>query len=192
MKKITKQCSVCNKSFTVWFCRRKQKCCSRYCMFILQKGSGHPNWKGGKLIVTGGYVHIHMPSHPFCTAQGYVMEHRLKMEDKLKRYLDRTEVVHHINGIKNDNRIENLELCANLSEHIKTNHLQQLLGENNYNWNGGKVKKSCIICNAIYYVDPFLKNKSYFCSLKCVGIARSSGLFKKQEQEIVPDNEVKK
>jgi len=74
-------------------------------------------WKNGKFKTYSGYIIIHYPNHPFCNVQGYVFEHRLIMEKKLGRYLKSKEIVHHINGIKEDNRIENLMLFKNNSEH---------------------------------------------------------------------------
>lgn len=59
------------------------------------------------------------PNHPFATLKGYVMEHRILMEIFLDRYLEPCEIVHHINGITNDNRIENLQLFVNQNEHEK-------------------------------------------------------------------------
>jgi hypothetical protein len=66
-------------------------------------------WKGGR-VVKRGYVLIWNKSHPHANAQGYVLEHRLVMEEKVGRYLERTETVHHKNGIRGDNRPVNLEL----------------------------------------------------------------------------------
>jgi len=80
-------------------------------------GKRNPNWKGGKHIKLG-YILIYSPDHPYRNSTGYVREHRLVMEKHLGRYLNKDEVVHHLNGIKGDNRIENLELMTN-AEHTK-------------------------------------------------------------------------
>jgi len=80
-------------------------------------GDKNPNWKGGRKK-TLGYWLIWKPEHPLARSKGYVCEHRLVMEKKLGRYLDKKELVHHINGKKDDNRLENLELFSSLGKHI--------------------------------------------------------------------------
>ena len=79
----------------------------------------HPNWKGGKTITTKGYIMIKNYKHPRGDKQNYIAEHILIMEKKLGRYLTPEERVHHINGIKNDNKIENLYTYNNTSKHNK-------------------------------------------------------------------------
>jgi len=74
-----------------------------------KKGDKHPLWKGGR-AKAGSYIKIKMPEHPDATIEGYVLEHRLVMENYLKRRLLPFEEVHHRNGVKDDNAIENLEL----------------------------------------------------------------------------------
>jgi hypothetical protein len=84
-----------------------------------RSGAGHPEWKGGRVINKDGYVGIYSPGHPtFHKTHKYVLEHRLVMEKHLGRYLTKEEVVHHRNGVKDDNRIENLELFATNGEHL--------------------------------------------------------------------------
>lgn len=77
-------------------------------------GHNNPNWKGGRMITNKGasYVYIYAPNHPNKTANNNILEHRFVMEQHLKRYLTPEEIVHHINHIKNDNRIENLALVS--------------------------------------------------------------------------------
>jgi hypothetical protein len=70
------------------------------------KGEKNISWKGGR-NKSDGYIRIWKPDHPLNNG-GYVLEHRLVMEKKIGRFLNKNEVVHHINGIRNDNRKENL------------------------------------------------------------------------------------
>lgn len=84
----------------------------------IRRGKDHPNWKGGRRLTKEGYVTVLTPDHPRTGKDGYVLEHRLIMERELGRYLEPQEIVHHKNGIKDDNRIENLALYAKKGGHL--------------------------------------------------------------------------
>jgi len=69
-------------------------------------------WKGGRLKTTQGYIRIANPKWPGPGQKRYVFEHRYQMEVHLNRPLNKDEHVHHINSIRDDNRIENLTLIS--------------------------------------------------------------------------------
>ena len=68
---------------------------------------------------SSGYIRRLVPKHPFADKSGYVYEHRLIVEKQIGRYLHRWEVAHHINGIKNNNKPQNLMAFRNQKTHIE-------------------------------------------------------------------------
>lgn len=91
---------------------------------VIKYGKDHPSWKGGEYINDSGYVLKLHRNHPSNVRKPYLREHRLILEAHLGRILTKDEIVHHINGNKTDNRLENLMIVTR-SEHIKM-HRDQL------------------------------------------------------------------
>lgn len=73
--------------------------------------------KGTGSITTAGYKYISRKGHPNSGKKGAILEHKYVMSLHLNRPLTNEETVHHKNGIRDDNRIENLELWS--SRHPK-------------------------------------------------------------------------
>lgn len=117
-------CVVCGKHCTVYRSPSATHpvTCSLACTGVKQRGSSNPSFSGGRHTADTGYVRILNPSHPESDSRGYVYEHRLVMEQSLGRRLNPGEVVHHINHVRDDNRLENLRVFASHSEHIKFHH----------------------------------------------------------------------
>ncbi len=114
-------------------------------------GSNNGNWHGGKTTTNRGYKKVLKKGHPRGDRDGYVLEHILVMEKHLGRYLDRKEVVHHINHNKLDNRIENLKLYSSHAEHLKE-HNKKL----------GKIVR-CDTCGKEFYKKRCKLSKYNFC-----------------------------
>lgn len=109
-----------------------------------------PSFFKGKYTTNTGYVFIYSPDHPFAIQRKrYVFEHRLVMEKHLGRYLKPEEQVHHINEVRNDNRIENLKLFANNSEH-KREHARTFPSG----------KKKCTFCKKTKVLNKFPYRKT--------------------------------
>ena len=80
---------------------------------------------GHSKVRNDGYIAIYTPDHPDSNSEGYVMEHHLIMEEHIGRRIKKNEVVHHINRIRDDNDIKNLQLMTfkeHCSFHMKERH----------------------------------------------------------------------
>ena len=104
--------------------KRKHPCilCGRLCKALVCQLCSSTNRYYDK---HGGYVFLRMPSYPGSKKNGTILEHRYVMEQFLGRQLTSNEVVHHLNGVRNDNRIQNLALVTEKS-HPKNTYIKLL------------------------------------------------------------------
>ena len=132
---VTLSCETCKKAYHPWRKDRPSRYCSSACMPGVKRqipdqacaNCGNmfrpTNWtrsycsrhcyktaKRGRVKAPGGYIAVYQPDHPNAWHNGNIFEHRLVMEEALGRLLESHETVHHINGNKEDNRLENLQL----------------------------------------------------------------------------------
>lgn len=127
-------CPNCNTTRWVRFLRGKPETTRCYDCAIKQvgiqnRGQNNPNWRGGKQKNSTDYISVKLQSEddffrPMTSKTGYVAEHRLIMAKHISRCLLSWEVVHHKNGIRNDNRLENLRLVASGRCHISDSLLK--------------------------------------------------------------------
>lgn len=117
------QCIVCGKNF---FQSRvnNTKYCTKNCkkLGVSRKYHGRElagpkkHIKGSGYIQANGYRIITL-KHPNASKRNQILEHVLVMSNHLGRPLHKGETVHHKNGIRDDNRIENLELWSSSHPH---------------------------------------------------------------------------
>ena len=115
-----KVCPTCKISFKP--VRSKDKYCSKTCYYksisVNKSGVNHPMYRGGKTINAGGYVLLSVGNGK------QVYEHRYVMEQSLNRKLNKSEHIHHLNGDKTDNRLQNL-IILDPKEHGRTHAVHQ-------------------------------------------------------------------
>lgn len=73
-----------------------------------KKGIHSGHWNGGRATTSCGYKMVLKPNHPKADKKGYVLEHILVWEQGTGVSIPPNCCIHHINGNKADNRIENL------------------------------------------------------------------------------------
>jgi hypothetical protein len=117
--KIGRVCVNCNQSFSsaVSQIRADKKrgrkitgLCRECSMTVGNHLAGYRKPRGTGTVNFNGYVELYEPENPNSTSRGYVLEHRKVMSESIGRPLEPHETVHHINGIRDDNRPENLQL----------------------------------------------------------------------------------
>ena len=94
-----------------------------------QKGPDASGWRGGRKLHSDNYIMVTLEQndffYPMCNKQGYVYEHRLVMAKHLNRCLLPWEIVHHKNGLKYDNCLENLQLLPTGRYHLPSMKMQR-------------------------------------------------------------------
>ena len=75
---------------------------------MIKENVGAFGWNIEKIIKKGDYLYALVHNHPNSTSNGYVLLHRVLMENHLGRLLNAEEVVHHIDGDKMNNVLNNL------------------------------------------------------------------------------------
>jgi hypothetical protein len=120
-------------------------------------------WRKWQQVSCGKYIFAKIPMHPNAVEHGYVLEHRIVMENHLNRLLKDDEIIHHINENTKDNRLENLQLMKR-EEHKQFHNVQRT-----------KYITIKCICGKTRKLRKkeyiWLKNrgqKKFYCSHKCV------------------------
>ena len=110
-------CTKCSKGRWVKLYKGKPR--NIVCRQCNARGEGNPNWRGKGRHDDKGYIRIYIRRDSFfypmackTTKGSYITGHRLAIAGYLGRNLHPWEIVHHKNGIKDDNRIENLQLTS--------------------------------------------------------------------------------
>jgi endogenous inhibitor of DNA gyrase (YacG/DUF329 family) len=116
LEPVVKSCEWCGKELVLKPSQAATRFCSKKCETEADIKRPLERMHNGRRAKKDnqGYVMVWEPSHPNKAFSGWQYEHRLVAEAVIGRYLESREHVHHINGVKDDNRPENLEVMDGL------------------------------------------------------------------------------
>ena len=147
---------------------------------------GHSRWRGTPKVTPAGYVMVFAPDHPSVAGlpryRQYVAEHVLVVERRLGHRLPPEAVVHHVNGIKGDNRPSNLLPLQNQSEHQDLHNRLRVLraGGNPF------TQRICCDCKRVLSLEAFYPSAVRTVSGECRECSRKSARERQRRQRSEP------
>lgn len=127
------------------------------------RGKLHHAWKGGRGQASGGYIRMLAHGHPRANVNGCVLEHILVAEAAIGHQLPPDAQVHHVNGVRSDNRPSNLVICENAGYHQLLHYRQRA-----YRATGNASLLQCYICRQ-WGSDGFKKYHNHgYAHLSCL------------------------
>jgi hypothetical protein len=135
---------------------RPKRFCSPKCRYAFLSGAKHANFKGGRYVPTSRteYATVLHPGHPRAH-RGRVKEHILVMEGAVGGPLPDGAEVHHLDGNKTNNVIENLYLCRDRHHHMVLEAALKRLRRS-----GDVTVKRCHLCTRLLGLDEFHRDKN--------------------------------
>jgi hypothetical protein len=125
-------------------------------------------WTIQRVVKNGVYFRAYVPDHPKANKHGYVIHHRVVVENKLGRMLTKEEVVHHLDGNGRNNNSDNLAVIATQSQHFRIHNSHKCRTF---------ISLVCGHCSKEFKREKRqVKSKKplkYYCSRLCMGLAYS-------------------
>lgn len=168
------KCGNCNEVITLrtkYYIRKYKQ--GHNLKTIDHNGENNYFWNGGIAKTNNGYIKTYSPNHPYKQHDNYIHTHRLIYENYLSIIMDEDVYIpnnydiHHINGVKTDNSLTNLQLVTR-KEHMKIHMIGNKRNEKD------KSNRICLICDSkktytrknnhsswYNYKDGFICDKCY-------------------------------